>query len=203
MKDDLQNNTKAETDVETSEDDVRDGEVIEEFVPEDEDGNPAILIKKLRDRIKKLEAEKQEYLTGWQRARADYSNYKKQVEEEKMKMISYANKNLVEEVLPVMESFDQAMGNKTAWEQVPANWRVGVEYIAQQLKTILESHGVTEINPVGQVFDLTRHEAVSHISIDKLEDNNKIVSVVKKGYLYKDSVLVPARVNVGEYKTKE
>lgn len=162
--------------------------------------DPADIIKKLKAKIKSLESERSEYLTGWQRARADYANLKKQTDEEKIKFISYANKNLVEEVLPVVESFDMAMGNKESWVQVPSNWRIGVEYIAQQLKTILESHGVTEINPFGQDFDLTKHEAVNHVPVTDEKQNNKVISVIKKGYLYKDSVLVPARVDVGEYK---
>jgi molecular chaperone GrpE len=162
--------------------------------------DPMDIIKKLKAKIKTIEAERIEYLNGWQRARADYANFKKQTEDDRSQMIAYANKNLVEEVLPVMESFDMAMGNKESWEQVPANWRVGVEYIAQQLRSILENHGVTEINPLNQPFDLTKHEAVTHVPVDKKEDDHKVVSVIKKGYLYKGSVLVPARVNVGEFK---
>lgn len=102
--------------------------------------------------------------------------------------------------MPVVESFDMAMGNKEVWEQVPTNWRVGVEYIAQQLRTILESHGVTEINPLNQPFDLTKHEAVSHDPVANKEDDQKVIAVIKKGYLYKGEVLVPARVKVGEFK---
>ncbi len=162
--------------------------------------DPMDIIKKLKAKIKTIEAERIEYLNGWQRARADYANFKKQTEDDRSQMIAYANKNLVEEVLPVMESFDMAMGNKESWEQVPANWRVGVEYIAQQLRSILENHGVTEINPLNQPFDLTKHEAVAHVPVNKKEDDHKIIAVVKKGYLYKGSVLVPARVNVGEFK---
>jgi len=162
--------------------------------------DPMDIIKKLKAKIKTIEAERIEYLNGWQRARADYANFKKQTEEDRTQMITYANKNLVEEVLPVMESFDMAMGNKDSWEQVPANWRVGVEYIAQQLRSILENHGVTEINPLNQPFDLTKHEAVAHVTVDKKEDDHKVIAVIKKGYLYKGSVLVPAKVNVGEFK---
>ena len=162
--------------------------------------DPMDIIKKLKAKIKTIEAERIEYLNGWQRARADYANFKKQTEDDRSQMIAYANKNLVEEVLPVMESFDMAMGNRESWEQVPANWRVGVEYIAQQLRSILENHGVTEINPLNQPFDLTKHEAVAHVPVDKKEDDHKVIAVIKKGYLYKGSILVPARVNVGEFK---
>ncbi|MFZ2038766.1 MAG: nucleotide exchange factor GrpE [Minisyncoccia bacterium] len=163
--------------------------------------DPQDIIKKLRAKIKKLEGEKQEYLDGWQRSRADFANFKKINEEEKKAFVSFANRNLITEIIPVLESFDMAMSNKEAWDKVPTNWRVGVEYIAQQLHGILENQGIKVINPaIGEVFDVTKHEAVEHVPTDKKENDHKVVSVVKKGYLYKDIVIIPARVNIGEFK---
>ncbi|MEI6420111.1 MAG: nucleotide exchange factor GrpE [bacterium] len=201
MKDDNKKPQDTELEEKTAEEVVETDDVTFETEGDsDMQKDPMDIIKKLKAKIKTIEAERIEYLNGWQRARADYANFKKQTEDDRAQMIAYANKNLAEEVLPVMESFDMAMGNKESWEQVPANWRVGVEYIAQQLRSILENHGVTEINPLNQPFDLTKHEAVAHIPVNKKEDDHKVIAVIKKGYLYKGSVLVPARVNVGEFK---
>ena len=162
-----------------------DNEIVEEFVPEEDEANPMGVIKKLRDRIKKLEAEKQEYLNGWQRAQADFVNFKKQNEQDRLQMIKFASKSLLEEILPVLESFDMAMANKEAWEKVEKNWRSGVEYIAKQLHTVLTGNGITEINPLGEAFDLTKHEAVSFKSVNKKEDDHKVLTVLKKGYTLK------------------
>lgn len=175
-------------------------EVIEEFVPEEEESNPAGVIRKLRERIKKLEAEKQEYLNGWQRAKADFVNFKKQTEDDRAQIIKFASKDLLEEVLPVLESFDMAMANKEAWEKVDKNWRAGVEYIAKQLHTVLTNNGITEINPIGQSFDLTKHEAVAFKPVEKKEDDHTVLAVIKKGYTLHGNVITPAKVEVGEYK---
>ena len=75
------------------------------------------VIKKLREKLKKIEAEKQEYLTGWQTAKADLINARKRDEAERKEFIKYSNERLVEELIPVMNSFDMAMGNKEAWEK--------------------------------------------------------------------------------------
>ena len=91
--------------------------------------NAAAMIKKLREKLKKAESEKQEYLTGWQRDKAEFINARKRDQEDKQSFIKFANENLVSELIPVMESFDMAMGNKEAWETVDKNWRIGVEYI--------------------------------------------------------------------------
>jgi molecular chaperone GrpE len=177
-----------------------DTEIIEEFVPEEDEANPMGVIKKLRDRIKKLEAEKQEYLNGWQRSKADFVNFKKQTDGERVQMIKFASKSLLEEILPVLESFDMAMANKEAWEKVDKNWRAGVEYIAKQLHTVLTGNGITEINPLGEAFDLTKHEAVSFKPVDKKEDDHKVIAVLKKGYTLHGNVITPARVEIGEFK---
>jgi molecular chaperone GrpE len=198
MKDD---NKDIKNEEETAvEDTMEDRETTEEFVPEDEDGNPAVLIKKLREKIKKLEGEKQEYLTGWQRARADYSNFKKETEENRANLIGFANKNLLQDLMPVLESFDMAIGNKQAWEKVDLNWRMGVEYIANQLKRVMEDNGLVEINPVGHTFNPAQHEAVEHIAVDKKEDDHKVIAVIKKGYILKGTVITPAKVKVGDFK---
>ena len=112
-------------------------------------------------------AEKQEYLDGWQRLRADFLNYKKRTDEA-LKSAGEAGKSaFIEDLLSAVESFDMAMANKESWEKVEKNWRVGVEYIYQQLSTALESHGLKALAPsVGDPFDPTVHSAVESIHTD-------------------------------------
>ena len=78
---------------------------------------PETLVKKLKEKIKTLEKEKQEYMNGWQRERADLINYKKMVENEKVEIVKYANENLLEEITQVLDSFEMAFSNKEAWEK--------------------------------------------------------------------------------------
>lgn len=160
-------------------------------------------IKKLREKIKKLEGEKQEYLDLSQRTRADYANYKKEVEANRISDRKFSTKRLIEDLLPVLDAYDMAQGNKEAWEKVDQNWRIGVEYIFNQLKTVLEGEGVTQFGKIGDTFDPLLHESMEHIKVEKEADNNTIVRVLQNGYKMYDSILRPARVHTGHFEKKD
>lgn len=157
-------------------------------------------IKKLREKIKKLESEKQEYLDLSQRTRADYANYKKEVEANRVNDRKFATKHLIEDLLPVLDAYDMARGNKDAWEKVDQNWRMGVEYIFSQLKSVLEGQGVIQFGNIGDIFDPLLHESMEHIAVENESDNNKIVRILQNGYKMHDIVLRPARVHTGHYE---
>jgi molecular chaperone GrpE len=157
-------------------------------------------IKNLRDKLKKATEEKQEYLVGWQRAKADLINARKRDDTERGEFVKFANERLIEGLIPVLESFDMAMGNKEAWEKADKNWRVGVEYIANQLKKALADAGLEEINPVGKKFDPSRDEAASYEPVSNEKQDHMILSVVQKGYSLNGKSLRPSKVKVGEFK---
>jgi molecular chaperone GrpE len=158
-------------------------------------------IKKLRERIKSLESEKLEYLTGWQRAKADMVNARKRDEEERTTFIKYANEGLITELISVLDSFDMAMGNKEAWEKADKNWRVGVEYIYSQLIKVLTENGLTEINPMNEKFDHAKHEATSYEPVADEKLDHVIVGVIQKGYSLNGKLLKVPKVRVGEFKS--
>lgn len=172
----------------------------DEVVPEEVEESLELLVKSLREKLKTCEKEKQEYMDGWQRERADFVNYKKRIEGEKLEVIKYSNENLVSDIIPVLDSFDMAFSNKEAWEKVDKNWRVGVEYIYTQLVKVLGENGLKEMNPLGEKFDPKFHVAEEHIEIDDEKKDGVIVTVKKKGYMLNDRVVVAPNVVVGEYK---
>ncbi len=175
----------------------------EEFVPEDGEGNtgtPKDVAASLREKLKKAVAEKQEYLDGWQRAKAEFVNARKRDEEEKKDFVKYAKEDLIQELLPVLESFEMARSNKAAWESVDKNWRMGIEYIQSQLLKVLESNNLKEINPIGEKFDPMRDEAVSYDPVDDEKLDHVITDVLQKGYSLSSKILKAPRVKVGEYK---
>ncbi len=153
-------------------------------------------VKKLQDKIKGLEKEKQEYLDGWQRARADYANLQKTIDEDRKRMRTLIEENFIEELLPTVDSFLMAMSNKEAWEKVDPAWRTGVEYIYQQLMNTLEAHNLKLFGEVGEKFDPTKHEGVSDEATDDESKDHTIAKVHQKGFMLGDSVLRPARVSV-------
>ncbi len=168
----------------------------------DEDGghDDAQLVKKLREKIKKLEEKSQEYLTGWQKERADSINLKKRLEEEKKEFAKFAKEDITTELMSVLDSFESAFKNKEVWEKVDKNWRQGVEYIHTQLVNVLGNHGVSVIDPLGDKFDPQRDEAVETVPVENPEDDHKIIDVVSIGYKLHDKIIRAPKVKVGEYK---
>jgi molecular chaperone GrpE len=174
-----------------------------EFVQSTEDGDELPgdqKIKKLQEKIKLLEKEKTEYLDGWQRARADYANLQKTTDEDKKRLRSLIEENFIAEILPVVDSFAMAMSNKDAWEKVDPNWRTGVEYIYNQLMTVLREHNLDVFGKVGEAFDPMLHEAVSDKETDDESLDHTIASVLQQGYKLGDIVLRAARVVVLKVK---
>ena len=162
--------------------------------------NMAETIKKLRAKLKKSQADASEYLTGWQRAKADFVNARKRDEEERKEFIKFSNERLIESLIPVLESFDLAMANKEVWEKVDKNWRIGVEYIYSQLKKTLNESGLDEINPVGQKFDPARDEAAEYVPVTDEAQDHVITQVIQKGYSLNRKSMRPPKVKVGEFK---
>lgn len=151
--------------------------------------------KKDVDKLKKCEEEKQEYLDGWQRARAEMANLKKVHAEEKLLFTTMGKQQIVEDLIPMLDNFQAAFSNKDAWEQVPETWRIGVEYIHKQFLDTMENNGVEGFGAVGDDFENALHEAVETIEGGEKE---KIVEVVQSGYKIGDRIVRPAKVKVGE-----
>lgn len=163
--------------------------------------DPKEKLAKLKEKIKKLEADKSEYMNGWQRERADFINFKKRAEEERKDYIKFANESLLEEMLTVLESFDMAFMNKEQWNSVPQNWRTGVEYIHSQLVKILDDNGLKEFTPkIGDKFDPKLHIAEEMVPVDKPEQDGLINNIKKKGYIMNGKVIIAPKVAVGELK---
>ncbi len=174
---------------------------LDESVVADESATETI--KKLREKLKTTEKERMEYLTGWQRAKADLINARKRDEEDRKEFIKFANERLIEGIIPVLESFEMAMGNKESWEKADKNWRVGVEYIYSQLRKSLEDGGLTELKPIDQKFDHALHEAASYEPVTDEKLDHIITKVIQNGYYLNGKLMRPAKVVVGEYKKKE
>src|SRR3989338_459215 len=93
-------------------------------------------LKKLRADLKQVQKEKEEYLTGWQKERADFANYKKDEDNRKALFSEAMRERILTRFLTVIDSFNMAFANKEAWAKVDETWRKGVEYIHAQLNAI-------------------------------------------------------------------
>ena len=177
-----------------------DSEVVEFEYNADGEEDLKKTLKKLRVDLKQAKAEKEEYLTGWQKERAGFVNYRKEEEDRNTNFKNIIQERMMDKFLSVMDSFDMAFANKTAWEKVDANWRTGVEYIYNQMNGVFEDYGVQAIGKVGEKFNPELHQSVEHIETDDQSKDDTIAAVLQKGYKSKDKVLRPARVNVFGYK---
>lgn len=157
-------------------------------------------LKKLRGDLKVAKKEKEEYLLGWQKERADFANYKKEEDNRRMVFSEAMRERILSSFLSVMDSFNMAFANKEAWEKVDPSWRKGVEYIYSQMNGVFEEYGVKPIGAVGDTFDPSQHESIEMVAADKKENDHKLAVVIQKGYKLGDRVMRPARVNVYEYK---
>jgi molecular chaperone GrpE len=152
----------------------------------------AARIKKLKAELEACKQERQEYLDGWQRMRADVANQKKEDVQRHAQLHERAVEEVLEDMLPALDAFDMAMQG-APWQAVDANWRSGVEYIRGQLVSALEKHGITVFGVEGEPFDTTRHEAVSG---GDAEGAHTVLKVLRTGYRCGDRIIRPAQVTV-------
>ncbi len=149
-------------------------------------------VESLKQALAEEKGKAEEYLTNWQRAQADFINYKRRTEQERQEFNSYATANLILSLLPVIDDLERAL------DAVPPkykkhDWVEGVRLVAHKFKTILEGQGVKPIKAVGEAFDPNYHEALRQ---DKGEEGI-VVEEFQKGYMMHDKLLRPARVVVG------
>jgi len=159
-------------------------------------------IKKLKEKLKDAESKKQEYLDGWQREKADFINIRKRDEEAKQEFLKYAKEETMLDIIPVLDSFDLAFRNKTAWEELPKDWRIGIESIYNQLISVLEAHGVKKVVPVGEVYDPKLHEAVESLPVSEKEKDGVVLEVLQAGYTLAGKEVRPAKVKVGHLENQ-
>lgn len=183
-------------------DDETNQEEIDGFVYEDtddmgEEQNTKEKIKKLRTELSEIKKDRDEYLTGWQKAKADYINLKNEHDKVGKLLRLRTQVAVVADLLPVLDSFQMAMGGE-AWESVESNWRMGVEYIYQQLWKTLEDYGVTEIAEIDVSFDPQLHEPMEIEQVTQESQNDQVLAIIQKGYRIGDTIIRPAKVKVGK-----
>lgn len=159
-------------------------------VPEEE-------LKTLREKA----ALADEYYDRLLRLQADFENFRKRKEKERLDVINYATETLVCQLVPILSNFERALA---AAERLPhvKGFVEGVELILKQLKKVLTEHGVEEICPIQSPFDPYRHEAVERVLTDEHPEGH-VLEVLQTGYALKDRVVQPAAVKVAIAATEK
>lgn len=164
-------------------------------LPEGE--QPIDLFKDLNEQIKQAQAQAAENLDGWQRAKADFINYKRRMEAERIEMFNTVSGDILARVLPAIDDFDRAV--QTLPEDLKDNaWVNGVLLIQRKLSNLLEQSNAKLIPvQVGDEFDPTIHEAITHEESEEVLSGH-IIAVIQHGYKLGERVLRPALVRVAK-----
>lgn len=148
----------------------------------------------LKKKLAECQKEKDEYLKGWQRARADFLNYKKDEAERVKRILKYANEDLVFKILPILDNFEKAEKG-TPDNLKDDQYLKGVLQIKVQLQDLLKNQGVKEIEALDKKFDPNFHEVVEEVEVENKE-SGIIIEEIQKGYLIEDKLIRPSKVRV-------
>jgi len=145
-------------------------------------------VAKVKKELETCKKEKQEYLDGWQRAKADYVNALKRFEEEKKSIATHSTVKAVKALLPAYDALERAKASGDLPE--------GFSGIAKQLEGAFSGFGVAPLGEIGEGFDPNKHEALGTDPTDDQAKDDTISAVLEQGYSIGDTILRPARVRV-------
>ncbi|MCD6270630.1 nucleotide exchange factor GrpE [bacterium] len=155
-------------------------------------------LEEIKAKLEECEKAKNDYLRGWQRAKADYLNYKKEEIERVGQLIDSAIDNFIIGILPVFDNL------KRAEEHLPddikdSDWVKGVLQVLRQFEIVLKQNGVEEINNQGQIFNPDNAQAIEEVVAED-EEPGTVVEILEKGYMRNGRLLRPAKVKVSKEK---
>jgi len=153
-------------------------------------------IKKTEKELQECEKQKQEYLAGWKRERADFLNFKKDETARLVKITDTVREGLILEILNILDNI------YLAEKEIPKDlkehcWVEGMFKIKSQIISFLEKQGVKEIDCLNKKFDPQMEEAIEHIE-RKDTESNVITEVIQKGYILNNKVIRPSKVRVSK-----
>jgi len=139
-------------------------------------------------------AERDDYLERLQRSLAEFANYRRRVEQERVRARELATSSILGQLLPIMDDLQRAISNMPEG-QAESSWVQGVQFIEKKMSALFEREGISPIDAVGQPFDPSVHEAVA---TEDGSTQNIVVEVYQTGYRQGEQVLRPAMVKVGD-----
>ncbi len=147
----------------------------------------------IADLQKQLDESKDKYL----RLSAEFDNYRKRTQREKMDLIRFGSEDVLKAILPLVDDFERAIKSTKDTTDIEAV-KHGLVLIHGKFSEFLKSSGVQVIDAVGQELDTDLHEAITKIPVEDKAQKGKIVEVVEKGYKLNDKVIRFAKVVMGE-----
>ena len=153
-------------------------------------------LQNLQNELEEMRKLADENLDGWQRARAEFVNYKKRIERERAEERARITGEIILQFLSAIDDFERALKEIPENPEI-ASWAEGIDLIYRKLKSILDAEGVELIPAEGEIFDPNFHEAISQEESDDHEEG-EILEVIQQGYKIGDRILRPALVRVAK-----
>jgi len=150
-----------------------------------------------KDEIKRLSEEVERYKEDYLRSMAELENFKKRMNEEKIKDRKYAATTLIHNILVPLEQLKKVVAMKPEDERIK-NFLIGFKMISDKIFEILKLEGLVEIEALNQKFNPEFHYAVEKAH-DNTKENGIVIEVIQDGYMYKDRILKPAMVKINEW----
>lgn len=150
--------------------------------------------REAEDKAKSEETKLETALSQYVRLQADFDNFRRRTKESEAKAADTYKAETLKSFLPVLDNFELALSHMKKDASGEAYLK-GFELLQKQMMKIMADFGVKEIEAKGKTFDPHFHEAVMMVASDEMDDET-IAMVFQKGYLYKDTVIRPAKVQV-------
>ena len=150
-------------------------------------------VEGLKQALAEEQKRAEDYLANWQRALADFINYKRRNEQERQDFNRFANANLILSLLPVLDDLERALSSIPPAKSAKHSWVEGIRLVERKFRAALEAQGLTPIKALGEPFDPNFHEAVRQ---DKGKEG-VVVEELQKGYMIHGRLLRPSKVVVG------
>jgi len=154
-------------------------------------------MEELKNELQQCLTEKQEYLSGWQRAKADFINSQKEQEKKQKEFLKFSNELIITDILPILDSFDLAIKSKNLGKKSEKNDGIlnGVLLIKSQFLDILKKYGVETFNSIGEKFNPESHEAIAE---ENGEEAGIVLEEIQKGYKLHGKINRPAKVKISK-----
>ncbi len=157
---------------------------------------PADPIATLEAKLAEAVALAEKHKDEWLRAKAETENIRRRAAEDVLKAQKFGVDKMADSLLPVKDSLDAALLIENASVE---SFKEGVEITSRQLTSVFEKFSIVEVNPAGQKFDPTKHQAIA--ALDSEQEPNTVINVMQKGYTLHDRVLRPALVTVAKARS--
>ncbi len=148
-------------------------------------------LDELQNQLKEAQDQAAEYKDGWQRAVAEFQNYRKRIDREQADTYQNAVGDIIRRYLPILDDLERALASRPS----DLVWVEGIELIYRKLQSILEAEGVKRIEAEGQTFNPNFHEAILQEPSEG-HASGQIIAVVQNGYMLGERVIRPAQVRV-------